>query len=128
MGFTLGVSGAYLGAVAIIAAALSALCKALLVPLMGAAFLLVSPTAHADKQGFVEYIHSQSVPPAISARQARTTATSKPLKWCATCSTTAEHPLISRSSDSSRITTGRSSSTAQRFVCPDTLHYPVLWR
>jgi hypothetical protein len=31
---------------------------------MGAAFLLVAPTADADKQGFVDYIHSQGVPPA----------------------------------------------------------------
>jgi len=30
----------------------------------GAAFLLFSPAAHADKQGFLDYIHSQGVPPA----------------------------------------------------------------
>ena len=29
-----------------------------------AVFLLVAPTAHADKQGFLDYIHSQGVPPA----------------------------------------------------------------
>lgn len=31
--------------------------------LLGAAFLLVAPTAHADKQQFLDFIHTQGVPP-----------------------------------------------------------------
>jgi hypothetical protein len=95
----------------------------LLVPLMGAAFLLFSPTAHADKQQFLDFIHSQGVPPAYFGTAGADYSNVKAAEMICDVFHNGggpqDIPFLGFSQNQYRDVL---IDGARRFMCPDTLH------
>lgn len=93
-----------------------------LFPLLGAAFVLFSPAAHADKQGFLDYIHSQGVPPSYFGTPGADYSNVKAAEMICDVFHNGGGPQdipflgLQQNGYRDAIITG-----AQRFMCPDTL-------
>ena len=88
-----------------------------------AALVATASPAHADKQGFLDYIHSQGVPPSYFGTAGADYSNVKAAEMICDVfhngGSAADIPFLGLQQNGYRdaIITG-----AQRFMCPDTLH------
>jgi hypothetical protein len=91
--------------------------------LLAAAFVILVPSAHADKQQFLDFIHSQGVPPSYFGTAGADYSNTKAAEMICDVFHNGggpqDIPFLGLQQDQYR---GVIIDGARRFICPDTLH------